>query len=242
MICMPEKFQSTGTCYLCKKSVAKRSILKHLESCLGSQQGPAQPATQDKQRSVPAFLLKIEDKYAGVFFLVIEISGKATLTDLDQFLKNIWLECCSHMSDFTINEVIYQSYPESGEESMDKTVQKIFTPKLAFEYTYDYGSSTELKLHIIKETTSINPTNKTMITILARNDPIPVPCTMCEKPAQFMCSECMYDEEGEGLLCAKCAKKHECGEDMLLPVINSPRAGVCAYMGPSSEEGYLLPG
>lgn len=26
-------------------------------------------------------------------------------------------------------------------------------------------------------------------------------------------------------------KTHECGEDMLLPVVNSPRVGMCDYTG-----------
>ena len=35
----------------------------------------------------------------------------------------------------------------------------------------------------------------------------------------------------EGWLCQSCADEHECGEDMLLPVVNSPRTGVCGYAG-----------
>ena len=38
-------------------------------------------------------------------------------------------------------------------------------------------------------------------------------------------------EEGAGLLCSHCAKKHECGEDVQLPVVNSPRMGMCGYTG-----------
>jgi hypothetical protein len=32
-------------------------------------------------------------------------------------------------------------------------------------------------------------------------------------------------------LCQACAEDHECGEDMQLPVVNSPRVGVCGYAG-----------
>jgi hypothetical protein len=35
----------------------------------------------------------------------------------------------------------------------------------------------------------------------------------------------------EGWLCDECAVGHECGEEMLLPVVNSPRVGVCGYVG-----------
>jgi len=34
-----------------------------------------------------------------------------------------------------------------------------------------------------------------------------------------------------GWLCDECAPKHKCGEDMLLPVVNSPRVGKCGYTG-----------
>lgn len=37
--------------------------------------------------------------------------------------------------------------------------------------------------------------------------------------------------DGEGWLCESCAKNHECDEDMFLPVLNSPRTGVCGYTG-----------
>ena len=32
-------------------------------------------------------------------------------------------------------------------------------------------------------------------------------------------------------LCDACAKEHACGEELLQPVVNSPRAGVCGYPG-----------
>lgn len=41
--------------------------------------------------------------------------------------------------------------------------------------------------------------------------------------------ECIYYDEG--YYCKECAPKHECGEQMMLPVLNSPRTGVCGYDG-----------
>jgi len=32
-------------------------------------------------------------------------------------------------------------------------------------------------------------------------------------------------------VCEGCAGEHECGEEMLLPVVNSPRVGMCGYEG-----------
>jgi len=51
----------------------------------------------------------------------------------------------------------------------------------------------------------------------------------CGKVTKEICSQCIWEETG--LLCSECAKKHECGEEMLLPVVNSPRMGMCGYTG-----------
>ncbi|MBI5416950.1 hypothetical protein HZA55_03240, partial [Candidatus Poribacteria bacterium] len=55
-----------------------------------------------------------------------------------------------------------------------------------------------------------------------------------EKQATKVCSECIYDDKG--WVCDDHADTHECGEDMLLPVVNSPRIGVCAYSGGYYDE------
>ncbi len=47
--------------------------------------------------------------------------------------------------------------------------------------------------------------------------------------ATSFCTHCIYEEKG--YLCDACAKQHICGEKRLLPLVNSPRAGVCGYTG-----------
>lgn len=46
-----------------------------------------------------------------IYWLVIEVKDTATLKDVDQFLRNIWLECCSHLSAFEIDGLSYKSFP-----------------------------------------------------------------------------------------------------------------------------------
>lgn len=67
------------------------------------------------------------------------------------------------------------------------------------------------------------------IEILARNEAPGLKCEKCGKMATQVCSQCIYD--GAGWLCDDCSEDHECGEDMMLPVVNSPRVGVCGYCG-----------
>jgi hypothetical protein len=54
-------------------------------------------------------------------------------------------------------------------------------------------------------------------------------CDICGQPATEICSQCIFDDKG--WLCDEHAESHECGEEMLLPVVNSPRVGMCAYAG-----------
>jgi hypothetical protein len=92
-------------------------------------------------------------------------------------------------------------------------------------YVYDFGSSTELVVTFagVAEGTSEEPV------VVARNEPPVWPCDVCRLPAASVCSECGY--AGDGFFCAQHGKEHNCGEDMLLPVVNSPRMGVCGYAG-----------
>jgi hypothetical protein len=69
------------------------------------------------------------------------------------------------------------------------------------------------------------------VELLARNDAPQIACDQCGtgKPATQICTECMY--QTGGWLCDDCITTHDCDPAMLLPVVNSPRAGICGYTG-----------
>ncbi len=92
---------------------------------------------------------------------------------------------------------------------------------------YDFGSTTVLGAKVVSEFKA-NIKGKP-ITIVARNDAPEIKCEECGKMSTQVCSQCIYD--GAGWLCDDCSEDHECGEDMMLPVVNSPRVGVCGYCG-----------
>ena len=99
---------------------------------------------------------------------------------------------------------------------------------MEFSYTYDFGSSTNLELRVVNEYKG-NSSEKT-VKILARNDAPEIKCSECEeKLATKICVNCKWS--GRGCLCEDCAEDHGCGQEMLLPVVNSPRVGVCGYCG-----------
>jgi hypothetical protein len=46
--------------------------------------------------------LRIQGAYAKEYWLDLELVGSASLEQLDKYLRAIWLECCGHLSKFTI--------------------------------------------------------------------------------------------------------------------------------------------
>jgi hypothetical protein len=119
------------------------------------------------------------------------------------------------------------------EKGMNVALDKVLRPEMKFSHEYDFGSSTLLTLKVVAE--RVGEIRDDPIAILARNDPPEFACGECGKPATQVCTSCEY-EAGGGWLCESCAADHECGEEMLLPVVNSPRVGVCGYTGPGRDD------
>lgn len=227
------RFTSTGTCALCGGDFAKPAITRHLAKC----EAEHRPA-RGKPR--PTFHLRVEGRDLPEYWLNIEIPAEATLRLLDAFLRDIWLECCGHLSAFTIGEVQYEldtggvdaMWPTifgrgAEPQTMDTALGAVLRPGLRFFHEYDFGTTTNLALKVAARQEGVVSRNS--VKILARNHPPPIPCEKCGQPATEVCSQCIY--EGGGWLCTAHGRKHKCGEDMLLPVVNSPRVGMCGYTG-----------
>ncbi len=206
--------KSIGTCQTCRDKLPKASVTKHLPNCSKRETGLE-----------PGLHVVVEGRGAPEYWLHFGATAKATLRDLDHVLRQTWLECCGHMSAFTIAGERYSSGGDN--RSMSVKLGQVLQSGLRFNYEYDFGSTTELTLRVVGDWSSSG--GKSAIRLLARNDPPEVPCAGCGKAATLLCSECAYSDEG--VLCKKCGDAHECGEDMLLPFVNSPRAGVCGYTG-----------
>jgi hypothetical protein len=165
-------------------------------------------------------------------WLHLEIDRNARLADLDDFLRRTWLECCGHLSEFEVDGVRYgggdDDWMDYGESrTMEVSLGSVLRKGTTFRHTYDFGSTTQCALRVVALDDA--PIGKNAILVLARNDPPVFPCSKCDQPAVSICTECMWSEDA--WLCAPCAKAHECGEEMLLPVVDSPRVGVCGYSG-----------
>ena len=222
---------SKGTCSYCAGSYAKSAISRHLQACQARKKENDSPTENGsgKERARTIFHLKVEGLYQPMYWLHIEIPAKATLEDLDRFLRAVWLECCGHLSSFEIaGESFISEKIEPGDRSMSVALEKVMAPGMKFEYIYDFGTSTELLITVISARKGFAQ-DKDAVRIMARNEPPEIKCDVCGKPATGVC--CVCSDEDAGRVCEECGKKHECGEDMLLPVVNSPRVGMCDYTG-----------
>jgi hypothetical protein len=250
---MEQNPKSSGKCLFCGKIFAKAGITRHLKTHL------EQKATENPQGK--SYFMKVEtDPRDGnsPYFLSIWVDGLVTMKNLDDFLRDIWLECCGHMSAFTnpanrkqggggmsdffaAMELLTQGKQKEyeklmeeakGEVPMNLKASQVFHKDLKLEYEYDFGSSTNLQLTVVDE---YPVKSDERIVLLSRNEPLEWLCDMCKKePATQMCTAHYYGEDS--MFCDKCAKKHaeECSDFddyAAMPIVNSPRMGVCGYEG-----------
>jgi hypothetical protein len=207
---------------------------RHLATCSEWQLALTQ-ATKGKAHSVTVYHLQVQDAWSGDFWLQLEMLGWEKLEKLDDYLRAIWLECCGHLSGFTIGEVFYTQMFEDGmgwreERSMDVPVGDIFSPGMTIPYEYDFGTTSELTIQVVRERKGKWEGHP--IKLMARNKLMDLACGNCGKPAEFLCTDCMWGED-DPLYCENCLSQHEHGDEMALPVVNSPRMGMCAYSGPA---------
>src|SRR5947209_4813866 len=91
---------SQGTCDLCKGTFPKASMTRHLTKCVAAHDAEQPGAAKAKKGKL--FHLVVEGKHDPRYWLHLEMPATATLGDLDGLLRDIWLECCGHLSAFRI--------------------------------------------------------------------------------------------------------------------------------------------
>jgi hypothetical protein len=207
---------TNGICTYCNTEISKnsRSILSHFLHCHGRH-------VLEGTGSATYVLLLIQPKNSPHYWLVVKARSDVSMKTIDKFLRDIWLECCGHLSEF--------SY-KNAKIPMTRHLTQVISKDLKIDYVYDFGSSTELTLSIIQ---TIQDVDEGHLLILVRNRAPEYECSSCNKRAVAICPYCIDD--GEGFLCQSCSGKHRCvqeeGYDLLSPLINSPRCGVCGYTG-----------
>lgn len=215
-----------GHCYICKKEFTKSGMQKHLSKCNSLGDGKTK-----------YFLLKVEDFYDKNYWLYLQVKTNISLDELDSFLRDIWLECCGHLSSFTIDNVIYDKVRDDGslffycdnEAMYEYKLQDVLENGMIFTHEYDFGSTTKLKITVVDKYTGINSLQG--ITLLARNNKEDYKCEWCGEKATYILKDYCYKDFKP--ICENCLNEgsDDIDYDFLITITNSPRMGVCGYDG-----------
>ena len=206
-------------------------MTRHLVSCARRKEAIATAnsgkGTKAKGKAQTIYHLRVQNAYDSSFWLNIEMAGSRTLGDLDHYLRGIWLECCGHMSDFYLGGAF------SHEIAMTKSIRATFGSAAEITHVYDFGTSSKTLVKVV-DTREGKPITKHPVALLCRNHSPEIECIECDKSATDFCIECMYEDGTFGALCAEHAEDHphdDYGEPV--PLLNSPRVGMCGYSGPA---------
>lgn len=201
---------SFGICEVCGSRSGKAAMPAHLRKCL--------PRAGDVA-TVDGLLIRVQATGARMFWIDCAARVDANLKHLDTLLRRTWLECCGHLSEFSAGNRRRIGMSVSIDKALTSAGNRV-------AYEYDFGSTTAL---VISHSGYVEAALGKPVRVVARNEPPVWACDTCGQPATDICTQCQYDERG--FCCAQHATSHECGADMLLPVVNSPRMGVCGYTG-----------
>jgi SEC-C motif len=238
-----------GTCELCGVSLTRRGAVRHLERC-----APAHDKTRGPEQTIVH--LRVTAPGASAHWLDVEARADAKLEALDGFLRRMWLECCGHLSQFRTATADYFSpgydfgftFANPFSSRGRARAQRRMTARLRealpgtgerVQYEYDFGSTTPLVITVGR--VRRGRIGGRAVRLLARNTAPVWPCELCGEPAVSVCALCWTNGD-YGCVCRAHEASHGCDEPSFLPVVNSPRMGVCGYVGPDGgfwtrEEG-----
>jgi len=221
---MGDTRHSRGICVYCGKEFTRGGMSRHLHGC-DERTAVVESAQGRHGRRVPLLHLQARDAWTGRYWMNLEVDGTATLAQLDAWLRVTWLECCGHLSRFSVGGWGGREIP------MAERVGKVIRPGTEITHIYDFGAETVTVVRGI-DVREGSRTTPRPIALMARNTPLALPCQRCEAPATRVCPECVH-RGLRGTLCAVHARHRHDGYDETVELVNSPRAGICGYAGPA---------
>jgi hypothetical protein len=181
----------------------------------------------------PEFLLKLQE-FGNTDDLVVFLKEEQKTFPKDLYLRA--LGGSKEDRKLALKQMFVAEMIEMLEDrSLGMSLEKALKVGQKFRYEYDFGSTTELSLRVAGEREGVLVDEDDDIHVLARNIPPEYKCVRCGKSATRVAAGYDYWGVIEHAYCDDCSKKAK--EDGWLPIVNSPRVGVCAYTG--EEQAYL---
>ena len=199
-------------CKFCDKKFGIKTIEDHLSDCIPN-------FVNDKSGYLIEFISKNDiTKKSYQMFAIFGI--KCKFSHIDIFLRNMWCECCFHLSTLDVFEEVNDE--QSHKSVKFNTLISKYKNANQFIYCYDMGSTTDIYFRIIKK---LDGTNKnTDIELLYHNEPFKIKCKnykICKGFAMFIYKD---------LFCNECKNNlDEEEQTYILKLSNSPRTGICTY-------------
>lgn len=201
-------------------------MARHLDACDQRREAIAAADARPGQATTLVHL-QARDADTGAYWLNLEVDGDVPISKIDSYLRAIWLECCGHLSDFSTGGW------NGRKVGKRQPVAKVFRPGVEITHTYDFGTSSVTLLTSARVREG-KRTTRHPIALMARNHAPEYKCQECDAAATHLCMECVYEENAVGTLCDRHAAGHpheDYGEPV--PLVNSPRVGMCGYDGPA---------
>jgi hypothetical protein len=220
-------------CYICKNEYSKEGFTRHIKACLKKNQD-ANPVSETGNKKETSYLIKVTDVYVPGYCLYLLIDGTVLLSTLDKYLRDIWLECCGHLSLFEINGYLYDRVPDDVEDyDMFYKLNEVLDENSVFSYNYDFGTTSNLRLKVMQLFSQVY--KEKGIHLVGRNIAPEAICEKCKKDADIYAADvysntCSY-------LCESCFEKEEQNAEELYAhvITNSPRMGLCGYDSSSAD-------
>ena len=207
-----EADNSEGRCHVCGGTLRADDVRSHAETCFMEAVRSRYTVRDVKERyarSQPLMIWVRSEEFRHWMMLIVQPT--TSLRQLDRFLRDLWLECCGHMSHFAIGGTQYSAcvpgpgdplmfdtdLAEPDDQHMVHTVEETVAMGQKFRHEFDYGDTTCLDLECVATLPVpygyvqefINPPEAAdgycddSITIMARNLP-PERCFTCGAAAR----------------------------------------------------------
>ena len=229
---MQEKMKSEGKCLFCSKTFAKAGIHRHLGTHLKKKAASGSPGK--------SFFVMVETskrRAATPYFLCLWINGETEFETLDRYLRDIWLECCNHNSEFrkkqddrrksekdliisklmaedrieeAMRYISLNYFDGSGEISIYDEANDIFEKGVVLDYEFGYGFAYNFGEPTFLNITAIEEypiAADSEIILLSRNEPLAIMCSDCEKIPAKQVCVACLGHR-DAFFCDNCANEH----------------------------------